>query len=64
MLVERLEQLARLQWPDPWRSVILRTLVAGRVFATPIAEYVPQRPTLGRLALLGDAAHVGVPATG
>jgi 2-polyprenyl-6-methoxyphenol hydroxylase-like FAD-dependent oxidoreductase len=62
MLVERLEQLARLHWPDPWRSVILRTLAAGRVFATPIA--VPQRPTLGRLALLGDAAHVGVPATG
>jgi 2-polyprenyl-6-methoxyphenol hydroxylase-like FAD-dependent oxidoreductase len=63
-LVGRLEKLARQHWPDPWRSVILSTLAAGRVFATPIAEYVPKRLTLGRLALLGDAAHVAVPATG
>jgi hypothetical protein len=42
----------------------LNTLATGRVFATSIAEYVPTRLTLGRLALLGDAAQIVVPATG
>jgi 2-polyprenyl-6-methoxyphenol hydroxylase-like FAD-dependent oxidoreductase len=50
---------------DISRERVLSTLAAGRVFGTPIAEYMPKRLTLGRLALLGDAAHVvGVPATG
>ena len=60
----RLEEKTKRHWPEPWRSVILATLAAGGVFATPIAEYVPKRMTHGRLALLGDAAHVVVPATG
>lgn len=64
MLVTRLEKLAIASWPDPWRSVILACLAAGRVFATPIAEYVPIRLMAGRLVLLGDAAHVVSPATG
>jgi len=64
MLFNRLEKLAIASWPDPWRSVILACLAAGRVFATPIAEYVPVRLTAGRLMLLGDAAHVASPATG
>jgi 2-polyprenyl-6-methoxyphenol hydroxylase-like FAD-dependent oxidoreductase len=64
MLVTRLEKLAIASWPDPWRSVVLACLAAGRVFATPIGEYVPVRLTAGRLALLGDAAHVTSPATG
>jgi hypothetical protein len=63
-LAGRLEKLARLHWPDPWRSVILSTLAARRVFAMPIAECVPKRLTRGRLALMGEAAHVLVPATG
>jgi 2-polyprenyl-6-methoxyphenol hydroxylase-like FAD-dependent oxidoreductase len=64
MQVARLEEQTERHWPEPWRSVVLGTLAAGRVFATPIAEYVPRRLTHGRLALLGDAAHVVVPATG
>jgi 2-polyprenyl-6-methoxyphenol hydroxylase-like FAD-dependent oxidoreductase len=64
MLVTRLEKLAIATWPDPWRSVILASLAAGSVFATPIAEYVPVRLTEGRMMLLGDAAHVVSPATG
>jgi len=31
---------------------------------TPIAEYVPDRLVNGRLALVGDAAHVPTPMTG
>lgn len=34
------------------------------VVATPIAEYVPQRLSRGRLAIIGDAAHVPSPMTG
>jgi 2-polyprenyl-6-methoxyphenol hydroxylase-like FAD-dependent oxidoreductase len=64
LLVTRLERLAIAAWPDPWRSVILACLAAGRVFAMPIAEYMPVRLTAGRLALLGDAAHVTSPVTG
>jgi 2-polyprenyl-6-methoxyphenol hydroxylase-like FAD-dependent oxidoreductase len=62
--IAQLEAQTERHWPEPWRSVVSATLAAKRVFATPIAEYVPKRLTRGRLALLGDAAHVVVPATG
>jgi 2-polyprenyl-6-methoxyphenol hydroxylase-like FAD-dependent oxidoreductase len=39
-------------------------LRAGRCFGTPIAEYVPTRLVAGRVALVGDAAHVSSPMTG
>jgi 2-polyprenyl-6-methoxyphenol hydroxylase-like FAD-dependent oxidoreductase len=63
-LIHRLEKLAKANWPEPWRGVILRTLDSGNVFATPVAEYVPVRLVRGPLVLIGDAAHVAVPATG
>jgi 2-polyprenyl-6-methoxyphenol hydroxylase-like FAD-dependent oxidoreductase len=40
------------------------SLHAGRCFGTPIAEYVPTRLVAGRMALIGDAAHVSSPMTG
>jgi 2-polyprenyl-6-methoxyphenol hydroxylase-like FAD-dependent oxidoreductase len=63
-LIQRLEKLAKASWPEPWRRMILSTLDRGNVFATPIAEYVPVRLVRGPLVLIGDAAHVSVPATG
>jgi 2-polyprenyl-6-methoxyphenol hydroxylase-like FAD-dependent oxidoreductase len=36
----------------------------ARCSATPIAEYVPDRLAHGRVALVGDAAHVPTPMTG
>jgi 2-polyprenyl-6-methoxyphenol hydroxylase-like FAD-dependent oxidoreductase len=63
-LIHRLENLAKANWPEPWKSVILGTLDRRNVFATPIAEYVPVRLVRGPLVLIGDAAHVAVPATG
>jgi 2-polyprenyl-6-methoxyphenol hydroxylase-like FAD-dependent oxidoreductase len=63
-LIHRLEKLAKANWPEPWRGMILGTLDIRNVFATPIAEYVPVRLVRGPLVLLGDAAHVAVPATG
>jgi 2-polyprenyl-6-methoxyphenol hydroxylase-like FAD-dependent oxidoreductase len=34
------------------------------VFATPVAQYWPERLVSGRLALAGDAAHVATPMVG
>ncbi len=56
--------LARRLWPDPWRSVLLYALENRQVFATPVAEFSPLRLCRGRLAIIGDAAHVVSPVTG
>jgi 2-polyprenyl-6-methoxyphenol hydroxylase-like FAD-dependent oxidoreductase len=63
-LVARLMDQARQLWPEPWRSAVQVGLGQGRCFGTPIAEYVPTRLTSGRMALVGDAAHVSSPMTG
>jgi 2-polyprenyl-6-methoxyphenol hydroxylase-like FAD-dependent oxidoreductase len=63
-LGETLQERARQLWPDPWRSAVQVGLRAGRCFGTPIAEYRPTRLVAGRIALVGDAAHVSSPMTG
>ena len=55
---------ARDLWPALWRDVILDSVERHAVTGTPIAEYVPDRLVNGRLALVGDAAHVPTPMTG
>jgi 2-polyprenyl-6-methoxyphenol hydroxylase-like FAD-dependent oxidoreductase len=55
---------ARKRWPAPWRDAILDCIARRAVIGTPIAEYLPERLTHGRLALVGDAAHVPTPMTG
>ena len=64
ILISRLDRLAAELWHDPIGRIIRLTLRGGRTFATPIAEYLPTRLTSGRLALVGDAAHLAAPATG
>jgi 2-polyprenyl-6-methoxyphenol hydroxylase-like FAD-dependent oxidoreductase len=51
-------------WPALWRDAILDCIDRHAVIGTPIAEYVPDRLVNGRLALVGDAAHVPTPMTG
>jgi 2-polyprenyl-6-methoxyphenol hydroxylase-like FAD-dependent oxidoreductase len=51
-------------WPALWRDAILDCIDRHAVVGTPIAEYVPDRLVNGRLALVGDAAHVPTPMTG
>jgi 2-polyprenyl-6-methoxyphenol hydroxylase-like FAD-dependent oxidoreductase len=63
-LEKRLSARANLLWPEPWRTAILATITAKKVFATPIAEYLPVRLVAGPLALIGDAAHLASPMTG
>jgi 2-polyprenyl-6-methoxyphenol hydroxylase-like FAD-dependent oxidoreductase len=55
---------AERSWPSPWREAIVTTLRSGEPFATPIAEYVPNRLTSSRALIIGDAAHVASPMTG
>lgn len=55
---------AERSWPSPWREAIAATLRTGEPFATPIAEYVPNRLVTNRIAIVGDAAHVASPMTG
>ena len=60
---ELLDQTREI-WPDPWRSAVVYALEKSAVFATPVAEYYPNRLCRGRLAVIGDAAHVVSPITG
>ncbi|MEU1776992.1 monooxygenase [Streptomyces sp. SID7760] len=55
---------AKNLWPSPWREAILDCIERRAVIGTPIAEYVPDKLVNGRLALVGDAAHVPTPMTG
>ncbi|XAH26022.1 FAD-dependent monooxygenase [Xylophilus sp. GW821-FHT01B05] len=55
---------ARKHWPTPWRDAILDCISRRAVIGTPVAEYLPDRLARGRIALVGDAAHVPTPMTG
>jgi 2-polyprenyl-6-methoxyphenol hydroxylase-like FAD-dependent oxidoreductase len=55
---------ARELFPSPWNNAILDSIKRRAVIGTPIAEYVPTRLAQGRVAIVGDAAHVPTPMTG
>lgn len=63
-LFDKLADLARRHWPSPWREAMLECIARRTVLGTPVVEYVPDRLVHGRLALMGDAAHVATPMTG
>lgn len=50
-------------WPEPWRSAALYAIQSQTLIGIPIKEYVPERLVKGRMALVGDAAHVPAPVT-
>jgi 2-polyprenyl-6-methoxyphenol hydroxylase-like FAD-dependent oxidoreductase len=52
------------RWSSPWREAIRTCLRRRGVTGAPIAEYVPSHLVHGRVALVGDAAHVSTPMTG
>lgn len=63
-LTTQLAALARLWWAAPWGECIAWGVSHGDVFGTPVAEYLPTSLVRGRVALIGDAAHVASPMTG
>ena len=55
---------AQSRWPSPWSDAIAACADQRAITGTPIAEYLPDKLVNGRLALVGDAAHVQTPMTG
>ena len=50
-------------WPEPWRTAALYAIQSRTLIGIPIKEYVPDRLVKGRIAIVGDAAHVPAPVT-
>ncbi|WP_217504778.1 MULTISPECIES: FAD-dependent monooxygenase [Paenibacillus] len=61
-LIELAKQ-ASVRWPEPWLAAILHSIHTRNLIGTPIAEYVPDTLVKGRIAIVGDAAHVLTPLT-
>lgn len=51
------------RWSSPWRDAIRDCIARRGLLGIPIAEYVPTKLVNGRVALVGDAAHVPTPMT-
>lgn len=51
------------RWPQPWLATTLHSLKTRNITGIPIAEYVPDQLVNGRIAIVGDAAHVLTPLT-
>ncbi|WP_311214747.1 MULTISPECIES: FAD-dependent monooxygenase [unclassified Arthrobacter] len=63
-LYVELAEMVQSQWPSPWRELIAFCITRQEITGTPIAEYLPTTLVNGRLAIIGDAAHVHTPMTG
>lgn len=61
-LIELAEK-ASVRWTQPWLDAILHSIETRNLVGTPIAEYVPDNLVKGRIALVGDAAHLPTPLT-
>ncbi|HTW82867.1 MAG TPA: FAD-dependent monooxygenase [Candidatus Sulfotelmatobacter sp.] len=60
-----LRAIAPARWPGtPAAAAIVAALDRNVAFGTPLAEYLPERLASGRVAMLGDAAHVSSPMVG
>jgi 2-polyprenyl-6-methoxyphenol hydroxylase-like FAD-dependent oxidoreductase len=63
-LRDELRSLASSRWHSPERDVLVTALDRSILFGTPLTQYFPQRLTNGRVAIVGDAAHVASPMVG
>ncbi|WP_171056518.1 FAD-dependent monooxygenase [Paenibacillus sinopodophylli] len=61
-LIELVEQ-ASVRWPQPWLAVTLHSIRSRNLTGIPVAECIPIRLSRGRIAIVGDAAHVLTPIT-
>ncbi|MEH7438258.1 NAD(P)/FAD-dependent oxidoreductase [Neobacillus drentensis] len=61
-LIELAEQ-ASVRWTQPWLDATLHSIQTRNLTGIPIAEYVPDKLVKGRIAIVGDAAHLPTPLT-
>lgn len=61
--LEVLAEQAKSHWSEPWRTATIHAIRSSNFIGVPIKEYVPVKLIHGRLALVGDAAHVPSPIT-
>jgi len=61
-LVELSAQAAD-RWPQPWLAATLESIKTRNITGIPVCEYVPDQLVNGRIAIVGDAAHVLTPLT-
>ena len=61
--LDNLSKKAKQRWSQPWLAAIQHSIQTRNLVATPIAEYVPEVLVTGRIALVGDAAHLPTPLT-
>ena len=63
-LRSELLKLAKLRWSGTESEILNIAIEQNVVFGTPLAEYLPEQMSRGRIALVGDAAHVASPMVG
>lgn len=61
--INNLIDQAEIKWPEPWLTATIHALHSRDFIGIPIKEYVPEKLVSGRLAIIGDAAHVPAPIT-
>lgn len=61
--IDELASHARKRWPEPWLTATLKALETRENTGIPIKEYLPEKLIKGRIAIVGDAAHVPAPIT-
>jgi 2-polyprenyl-6-methoxyphenol hydroxylase-like FAD-dependent oxidoreductase len=59
--LNELAEQANKRWPQPWFAATLHSIQTHTLTGLPVSEYVPDQLVNGRLAIVGDAAHVLTP---
>ena len=61
--IDSLIEQAKGKWPEPWLTASIQAIRSRGFMGIPIKEYVPEKLSKGRFAIIGDAAHVPAPIT-